>query len=506
MASVINPGNIVVPLSAVLDQLRGKLTSVEVDALLAAVVGRRQAQVGPGDLITADLVNQILLDLQNLNLRVAALSGGAGGVRNSAAIATLHDAWSFYAALAKGGEFLPTATSAEALQSAAQITSYLMDVANTALSGGALGYSGDTTSLLDAFRRLYLRQHDVVVLFLAPIPGIPDSSTHRRFANLLSPILEQTSSLGGLSLREALDAQDLDAAVAAQNRVNGMVRDQGGDVTTGNLEVIYRGAVGNTETLVIGATQPVLYRFGVANRTNRDLEVRLTAEFLPPRQNWTQLSVVNTNGAAVDRLPLVPFNPANPNDPRATQEVRVAAMTPAGAANGDTGILQLSAFVPAPISRRGVATRQLEVRNNPVNQTPGVVAYRPGTPVLSGNPAQLQVLTPFTIGFSFGFSALQGPSSRGMRFRIDATAPANPDTSFFFEFGPADAQINAGASSAIRKISEQFTMADGNIRTSTVTVTPLAGSTGQSLTFTATVESATDGISVMSQPITLAVS
>jgi hypothetical protein len=71
------PGNIVVPLSAIIDQLKGKLSNGEIDALLYAIISKRKTEVRPGDLITADLMNQILNDLADLQVRVAQLEGSA---------------------------------------------------------------------------------------------------------------------------------------------------------------------------------------------------------------------------------------------------------------------------------------------------------------------------------------------------------------------------------------------------------------------------------------------
>lgn len=68
-----NPGSIVVPLSAILTQLEDKLSRAEIDALLAAIISQKKTEVRPGDLITAELMNQILNDLADLNLRVAQL-------------------------------------------------------------------------------------------------------------------------------------------------------------------------------------------------------------------------------------------------------------------------------------------------------------------------------------------------------------------------------------------------------------------------------------------------
>src|SRR5262249_46996249 len=217
-----------------------------------------------------------------------------------------------------------------------------------------------------------------------------------------------------------------------------------GDVTTGNLDVAYKGAVGATETLVIGSAQQVVYRFSIANKTNRNLDVQLKAEFLPPRQAWTQLSIVGVDGAALSHISLSPFDPIKPLDPSATQEVRVSVMTPTGAANGDTGVLQLTASVPEPINRKAFASRQLTVANSATAQTPGIITYSAGTPIISGDPSNATVMMPLTLAFEFNFSALQGPSTRNFRFGLDITAPPNPDTLFFVEFAPAEAAIDSG--------------------------------------------------------------
>jgi len=74
---VVSPGNLVVPLSTILDQLKDKLSNAEIDALLAAVLARRKTKVEPGDLITADLINQVLAELGDLQTRVSVLEGQA---------------------------------------------------------------------------------------------------------------------------------------------------------------------------------------------------------------------------------------------------------------------------------------------------------------------------------------------------------------------------------------------------------------------------------------------
>jgi hypothetical protein len=80
-ATAAAPGNIVVPLSTILDQLKGKLSDSEVNALLLALVSQRTKEVRPGDLITAELFNQILGDIADLTVRVAQLEGSTSGPR-----------------------------------------------------------------------------------------------------------------------------------------------------------------------------------------------------------------------------------------------------------------------------------------------------------------------------------------------------------------------------------------------------------------------------------------
>jgi len=87
MASVVaNPGNLVIPLSAVIDQLQGKLSAADLNALLLTIVSKQKSEVRPGDLITADLMNQLIADIANLNLRVATLEAGVISVGDGAII------------------------------------------------------------------------------------------------------------------------------------------------------------------------------------------------------------------------------------------------------------------------------------------------------------------------------------------------------------------------------------------------------------------------------------
>ena len=72
------PGNMVVPLSAIIDQLQGRMSAADLNALLLAVVGQRKSEVRPGDLITAEFMNRVLAQIEDLSSRVAFLEGTLG--------------------------------------------------------------------------------------------------------------------------------------------------------------------------------------------------------------------------------------------------------------------------------------------------------------------------------------------------------------------------------------------------------------------------------------------
>jgi hypothetical protein len=78
--TVADPGQISVPMSSILDALEGILTEAERTQLFEALIGLRPSGVAPGDLITAELFNQILSDLNDLAQRVAVLEGSSDNI------------------------------------------------------------------------------------------------------------------------------------------------------------------------------------------------------------------------------------------------------------------------------------------------------------------------------------------------------------------------------------------------------------------------------------------
>lgn len=66
-------GELVVPVNEILDRLRGRVGNELLDDVLDSIVSARRNRVSPGELITADLVNQMLGQLESLETRVTAL-------------------------------------------------------------------------------------------------------------------------------------------------------------------------------------------------------------------------------------------------------------------------------------------------------------------------------------------------------------------------------------------------------------------------------------------------
>lgn len=77
--TTVSSGEVVVPMSSILDALEGVLTEAERQVLFTQLINLSPAGVAPGDLITAELWNNMMSDINELMVRVAALEGGTIG-------------------------------------------------------------------------------------------------------------------------------------------------------------------------------------------------------------------------------------------------------------------------------------------------------------------------------------------------------------------------------------------------------------------------------------------
>ena len=67
---LVKPGEMVVSLTDILNKLGDKITPAEKEQLLIAMLSPRREKVQPGDLISSDVLNQILVELSDLQVRV----------------------------------------------------------------------------------------------------------------------------------------------------------------------------------------------------------------------------------------------------------------------------------------------------------------------------------------------------------------------------------------------------------------------------------------------------
>jgi hypothetical protein len=74
----LSTGDLVISVSEIFDRLQTKVDPNTLEQLLRDILAGRRDQVRPGELITAELINQILAELESLQVRVTKLE--AGGV------------------------------------------------------------------------------------------------------------------------------------------------------------------------------------------------------------------------------------------------------------------------------------------------------------------------------------------------------------------------------------------------------------------------------------------
>jgi hypothetical protein len=78
-ARAVGTSDIVVPFSEIVDRLGALIGPDQLNDVLRDIIARRRREVRPGELITAELMNQILGQLESLELRVAALESQPTG-------------------------------------------------------------------------------------------------------------------------------------------------------------------------------------------------------------------------------------------------------------------------------------------------------------------------------------------------------------------------------------------------------------------------------------------
>lgn len=72
----LGTGDLVISVNEIFERLRSKVDSDTLEQLLRDIIAGRRNRVRPGELITAELINQVLADLESLETRVTKLEAG----------------------------------------------------------------------------------------------------------------------------------------------------------------------------------------------------------------------------------------------------------------------------------------------------------------------------------------------------------------------------------------------------------------------------------------------
>lgn len=469
--------NVVVPFAEIAALLQDRLSGTEIDNLLDRLIRTRTRIVQPGDLITAEWA----MDVLN---RLALLEQGADGRSTSALNAkvakTLLQTFQGFSRLAAQKSFLPDGTGNDALQAAIALTNGFQNVAMFAAAGASMALVLDREGLVEVFGQLYQGEHDLGVLLNSNIPGVSNPTPRLLFAQRLNALLDVNDGVtGALSLKNAVSQKDVEAAIAVQNRINGIALTESGEAIVGNIQVTYQGST-RGETLVIDDRQAFGYIFRVTNKTNKLLKIQLAKEFLPPKQSWSSsATIVGGEGRTLD---LKPFDSANPTDSSTFQDVQVNVITPSGTSSGDIGVLKVRAFVPPPVNVSGPFELPLTVGTvgGPAQRT--FIRFDSSTPTtVAGNPNSAQIDDPVELQYSFQFTTDTMPNTRDFRFRIESTNPSSDMALFGFDFITAGVQLDSAASTPAAKVSTVFQVTAGQPKSVTIQVLPLTGSSGKTL-------------------------
>ena len=347
----------------------------------------------------------------------------------------------------------------------------ILDVVSTAGGWGAVACAAltDPERILEALRNVYQAQKELVGVLDRPQPGAKGVTKPQDFARQLRVYLDDRISASQPALGPALDQGNANAALGAQDAINRFVATWSGDLTVGNLRVLYQKS-SRGRTLVPGDANPFEYIFEVQNLTNRELDVQLAAEVLPPHQDWT-LAVRAFDATGVES-PFIRLAAGreHPDDPKTAQEVRLSLVTPPGAALGQTATLRLRAFVPSPVSVAAQDAAALAVGDHEVPEVETGVRFT-GPPNASSSLSQARVGNPVELTFNVVFHTSAAPATRGFRLRLQATSTGSA-AFYTLEFPAEPIQLQSDTPHPV--ITQ---------------IVPKAGAVGKPLSFIAIVES-----------------
>ena len=281
-----------------------------------------------------------------------------GPLARDGVAAALYDAWEVYRGLVKRRAFLPSGNDQDTIATHSLITNGLRDVLDMSNRQYALAAGGalDTPDAIKAFQEMHRVQNDLVTLFLTGLT-IPDPTLNRaNFAQALALLLNNTSSAGVPGLLPAVQANNLLAAVDAQNAINHLVGNWSGVGVAIGPVIVTRGIAPEGEQLKLGSTTPLPLHYNILNGTDQRLTINLDTTITAPHGDWTgSAKIFSQSDQEISSIEL---------NPGVTGTVIVKVTTASGAGRDDNVTLTLRADVPPPADKHHSAQRSLVVKDD----------------------------------------------------------------------------------------------------------------------------------------------
>jgi hypothetical protein len=422
---------------------------------------------------------------------------------------TLRDTRDAYRNLIQKNVFLANALSPEALTPRLVVTSALQSVMSTAserhVSTCRCNCVLSREKGLAVMQDLYEVQKNLVAVLSTDWGRSFNAVGLKGFANLLKTYLDVAipgSPSSRPSLKAAIAASNLNAALDAQNFINGMGGQWAGEAVTGNLDVTYHPPSSRGKTLVRTATgglpnPPYRYTFRVTNKTNRALEIKVRAGFDAPQSEWDD-GVTVISG---DTVNLQPFNASNPNNPTAFSDVIVEVIPPSAqdASIGSNGTLRLVSSVDPPVNVSDDDSVDLTIGTKDAPEAATGVSILKGKDasgndllVIDGSPNAAPTNEPVTYTFKTIYSTATGPTPRNFRFFVMLDQPANANNLYTVHFDNKTTETDTGVNTATQKATLPYPMASGAQDEVQVSITPKAAAIGHPLTFRARLQAVDD--------------
>lgn len=332
----------------------------------------------------------------------------------------LYDAWEVYRGVIKRRLFIMPFSDDDYLGANFGVVAAVNDVLFMANRGYALaaGRRLDTPSALSVYADVHRVQDDLAKYLATGIPFPDPTGEREQFAKELDKLLNKVVPPNKPSLKAALEAANLPAAVEAQQAINLLVGTWSGQsVAIGPFGALWQAAGSSGKNLVPGQG-PFTHNFLVSNGTDKNLRFDLEAFIGPvPGQqlagNWEgTTSIEDENGASVSSVEI----------PVSGKKLVVVKVTPpaSGVTFEQTARLTLRTLVAPPTNRSHDDFVDLKVAQGEAPPVPHDVVFTGNVSNPTNKPEAAGINKTYT--WQFGVLYTGGPEKATFRVVVSLTA------------------------------------------------------------------------------------